>query len=159
MVSPTVPGLNDSDIPSVLEAAKEAGAQFASRILLRLPLTVEPVFLEWLQTIRRTHHNKVVSLIKQSGSGELNNAECGDRTDCRKNLGSVHHFRQKRRVGWKTAPAEPWLFPATRITRWADATVLKQAAWRAHCRLAALDRVMGVVSTEGRRAPVLRLLQ
>lgn len=79
MVSPVVPGLNDSDIPSVLEAARDSGAKTAGWILLRLPLTVEPVFLEWLQRTQPTKFEKVVGLIKQSRSGELNSAEFGKR--------------------------------------------------------------------------------
>ena len=46
-VAPVIPGLNDSEIPAILAAAKEAGAGRAD-ILLRLPLTVAPVFREWL---------------------------------------------------------------------------------------------------------------
>ncbi len=32
-----------------MKSAREAGAQAAGYVLLRLPLTVEPVFLEWLR--------------------------------------------------------------------------------------------------------------
>src|SRR5690606_2216298 len=52
MTAPIIPGLNDSEVPQLLEAARAAGAKTASYTMLRLPLTVEPVFLEWLQ---RTH--------------------------------------------------------------------------------------------------------
>ena len=48
-VAPVIPGLNDSEIPAILAAAKEAGAKEAGYILLRLPLTVAPVFHEWLE--------------------------------------------------------------------------------------------------------------
>ena len=62
LVAPIIPGLNDSEIPMILKAAKEAGAMDAGHILLRLPWTVRPVFLEWLahspdskRPDRRTH--------------------------------------------------------------------------------------------------------
>src|SRR5207244_3578693 len=42
-IAPVIPGLNDSEIPALLAAAKQAGAQQAMYILLRLPLTVAPV--------------------------------------------------------------------------------------------------------------------
>ena len=48
LVAPIIPGLNDSEIPAVLAATKKAGAQAAGFTMLRLPLTVAPVFLEWL---------------------------------------------------------------------------------------------------------------
>lgn len=51
MIAPVIPGLNDCEIPQILNAAKEAGAITAGYILLRLPLTVEPVFIEWLHRI------------------------------------------------------------------------------------------------------------
>ena len=38
-----IPGLNDSEAASILNAAKEAGAEAASHILLRLPVWVQPV--------------------------------------------------------------------------------------------------------------------
>ena len=49
MTAPIIPGLNDSEVPAILEAARKAGAMRASFVLLRLPLTVEPVFKEWLE--------------------------------------------------------------------------------------------------------------
>ena len=49
MAAPIIPSLNDREIPAILEAAAKAGAKAASYTLLRLPLTVKPVFLEWLE--------------------------------------------------------------------------------------------------------------
>jgi DNA repair photolyase len=48
LVAPIIPGLTDSETPAILRAAREAGASSAGYILLRLPLTVRPVFDEWL---------------------------------------------------------------------------------------------------------------
>lgn len=79
MVSPIVPGLNDSEIPNVLEQAAEHGALSASWILLRLPITVEPVFLEWLDRTRPNHADKVRGLLRQLRSGNLSDAQFGTR--------------------------------------------------------------------------------
>ena len=49
MVAPVIPGLNDSEIPAILNAAREAGADAAGYVLLKLPTTVREVFLDWLQ--------------------------------------------------------------------------------------------------------------
>jgi DNA repair photolyase len=45
-VAPVVPGLNESDVPEVLERARVAGATLASMTLLRLPGPVESVFFD-----------------------------------------------------------------------------------------------------------------
>lgn len=79
MVSPIIPGLNDSSIPAVLEAAREAGAQAASYILLRLPLTVLPVFQEWLQRTHPTQRERIEHLIQNTRQGNLNSSQFGER--------------------------------------------------------------------------------
>ncbi len=79
MVSPIIAGLNDHEIPEILQAAKEAGAMSASYILLRLPLTVEPVFLEWLERTQPLRKERVLSRIRQTREGKLNSSEFGSR--------------------------------------------------------------------------------
>jgi DNA repair photolyase len=79
MTAPIIPGLNDSEIPQLLEAAKEAGAITANYILLRLPLTVEPVFIEWLQRVRPNHEEKVLGRIRDARGGKLSSSAWGER--------------------------------------------------------------------------------
>jgi DNA repair photolyase len=79
MVAPIIPGLNDSEIPSILEAAKTAGALGASYVLLRLPLTVEPVFREWLNRTQPLKAQKVEGLIRETRGGNLNDSDWGKR--------------------------------------------------------------------------------
>src|SRR5207245_1828493 len=49
LVAPVIPGLNDEEIPRILEAAAVAGARSASWVLLRLPKPVDTLFTGWLQ--------------------------------------------------------------------------------------------------------------
>ena len=79
MVAPIIPGLNDAEIPSILAAAKEAGAFAAGSLLLRLPLTVEPVFREWLGRTQPLKLEKIEGLIRETRNGKLNNSEWGKR--------------------------------------------------------------------------------
>lgn len=79
MVAPIIPGLNDHEVPEILKAAKEAGAMSASYILLRLPLTVKPVFEEWLERTQPARKERVLSRIRQTRDGKLNNSEFGSR--------------------------------------------------------------------------------
>lgn len=79
MVAPVIPGLTDHEMPSILRAAKEAGARSAGYILLRLPLTVEPVFLEWLERTQPSQKAKVESRIRATRGGQLYEAGFGTR--------------------------------------------------------------------------------
>ena len=79
MVAPVIPGLNDHELPGILKAAKAHGAIDAGYVLLRLPMTVEPVFREWLRREQPTKSEKVESLIRQTRGGKLNESPFGQR--------------------------------------------------------------------------------
>ncbi|MEZ6123109.1 MAG: PA0069 family radical SAM protein [Planctomycetaceae bacterium] len=79
MTAPVIPGLNDSELPAVLQAASAAGAKSAGYILLRLPLSVEPVFQEWLQRCRPSFADKVLNRIRETRSGQLSSGDFGTR--------------------------------------------------------------------------------
>lgn len=79
MVAPLIPGLNEHEAPAVLKAAKEAGATDARYTLLRLPLTVEPVFREWLRRTQPLKAEKVESLIRHTRKGKLSDSTWGQR--------------------------------------------------------------------------------
>ena len=79
MAAPMIPGLNDSELEAILDAAKNAGAVRAGWILLRLPLEVKELFAQWLAEHRPARANKVLSLIRQSRDGALYKAEFGKR--------------------------------------------------------------------------------
>src|SRR6185503_14850787 len=48
MVAPVIPAINDADIERILDAAAVAGVKSAGYVLLRLPLEVRDLFVEWL---------------------------------------------------------------------------------------------------------------
>jgi DNA repair photolyase len=48
MTSPVIPGLTDHELEALLEAGKNAGADAASWIMLRLPREVSPLWQDWL---------------------------------------------------------------------------------------------------------------
>ena len=79
MVAPVIPGLTDSEMPSILAAAAEAGAQGAGFVVLRLPLTVRPVFLEWLERTHPDSRERIENAIRSVRGGALNAAEFGTR--------------------------------------------------------------------------------
>src|SRR5262245_11378542 len=79
MVAPIIPGLNDSEIPAVLEAARDAGAISAGHVFLRLPHPVEPVFLDWLARERPDAAARVEGRLREARGGHLSDTRFGKR--------------------------------------------------------------------------------
>ncbi|TFF43137.1 PA0069 family radical SAM protein [Pseudomonas sp. RIT623] len=79
LCSPMIPMINDSELEHLLEAAREAGAQSAAYMLLRLPLEVAPLFEQWLHDHYPQRATHVLSLIRQSRGGELYDSRFGAR--------------------------------------------------------------------------------
>ncbi len=67
-----IPGLNDHEIPDILEAAAEAGASAGAWLLLRLPHAVAPLFDAWLERHYPERRRKVLSRIQAVRGGRLN---------------------------------------------------------------------------------------
>ena len=74
MIGPVIPGLNDHELPAILKAAAEAGAQWARYIPLRLPLAVAPLFVSWLERHRPHTKDKVLRLVRELRGGKLNDS-------------------------------------------------------------------------------------
>ncbi|VXB48746.1 Radical SAM domain protein [Pseudomonas sp. 8BK] len=79
LCSPMIPMINDMELEHLLTAAKEAGAQSANYMLLRLPREVAPLFEEWLQAHYPQRAEHVLSLIRQSRGGALYDSRFGQR--------------------------------------------------------------------------------
>jgi DNA repair photolyase len=74
-IAPIIPGLNDHEIPKIAEAAAAAGAEFACYTIIRLPLTVAPIFVAWLENHFPDRKEKILRQIRSIRKGKLNNAE------------------------------------------------------------------------------------
>ena len=79
MLAPIIPGLNESEIPQLLRAARDAGAAAAAYVLLRLPITVKPVFREWLERTRPLSAEKILQRLRATREGKLNDTQWGQR--------------------------------------------------------------------------------
>ncbi len=79
MVAPIIPGLNDHEIPSILAAAAEAGAQSASYVVLRLPHGVKELFHAWLRRHFPDRAEKVLNRVRSMRGGQLNDSRFGTR--------------------------------------------------------------------------------
>jgi DNA repair photolyase len=78
-VAPIIPGINEHEIPSVTAAAAQAGAQFASYTIIRLPLTVAPIFVAWIENHFPERKEKILGRIRSMRNGKLYKAEFGAR--------------------------------------------------------------------------------
>ncbi len=78
-VAPIIPGLTDHEIPAILAAAAEHGAQRAGFILVRLPYANKELFVDWLKTHYPERAQKVLSAIRDVRNGALNDPRFGTR--------------------------------------------------------------------------------
>ncbi len=76
MVAPIIPGLTDHEVPKILEACANSGAQFAGYTVVRLPWAIAPLFERWLEEHFPDRKEKVLGRIRDlRGNGRLNNSK------------------------------------------------------------------------------------
>jgi DNA repair photolyase len=79
MAAPMIPGLTEHEMPSILTAAKKAGAKWAGFVVLRLPWAVAPLFEQWLTENFPDRKEKVLNRIRDLRGGKLYDAQWGVR--------------------------------------------------------------------------------
>ena len=80
-LAPMIPGLNDTEMPALIEAATQAGAMFAHHQVLRLPYAVKELFTAWLDREFPGKKERILQRINdlRGGKGRLNDARFGTR--------------------------------------------------------------------------------
>jgi DNA repair photolyase len=109
LIAPLIPGLNDHEAAAIMARAKAAGAMTAGYVLLRLPLTVEPVFREWVTRTRPAEAEKILGRVRQTRNGKLNSSQFGDRMvgtgEIAEQIRAMFHvFRTKHGLARKLPP-------------------------------------------------------
>jgi DNA repair photolyase len=79
LTAPIIPALNDSEMESILEAARDAGAREAGFVTLRLPLELKELFREWLETDHPNRAARVISILRSMNGGRDYISEFGIR--------------------------------------------------------------------------------
>lgn len=79
MVAPIIPAINDEEIGTILKAAREAGAQWAGYVMLRLPHAVAPLFEDWLVHHFPDRRDKVLNRVRMMRGGRLYDSKWGER--------------------------------------------------------------------------------
>ncbi|WP_036596343.1 PA0069 family radical SAM protein [Ottowia thiooxydans] len=77
--SPMIPAINDMELEAILDAAAAAGASAASMIVLRLPLEVRDLFVEWLTEHFPLRAEHTMSLVRQMRGGADYDSSFGNR--------------------------------------------------------------------------------
>jgi DNA repair photolyase len=79
LVAPVIPALTDQDLEAVLAASAHAGADSAGYVMLRLPLEIRDLFVEWLEANYPLRAKHVMSLVQQIREGKDNDSTFGKR--------------------------------------------------------------------------------
>ena len=79
MIAPVIPCINDHELEDIVVAVSKTGVSRVGYILLRLPLEVEDLFVEWLQRHYPNRAKRVMSHICAMRGGVAYRAEWGTR--------------------------------------------------------------------------------
>jgi DNA repair photolyase len=113
-LSPVIPGLNESQIPKILEAAREAGAMDAWMTPIRLEGSVVAVFEGRLREAMPERADRVIAAIKRMRNGTLSGGGVGTRMTGHGAAwaSTVRLFNLcKHRLGFPGVPERP--YPST----------------------------------------------
>jgi DNA repair photolyase len=77
--APLIPGLNDSELPALLETAATHSASFAAYSMVRLPGNVADVFSAWLDRHQPMAKEKILNRIRAMHDGALNRSDAVSR--------------------------------------------------------------------------------
>jgi DNA repair photolyase len=79
MVAPVIPAITEHELPTILRAARKAGATQAGFVVLRLPWAVAPLFERWLDEHYPDRKEKVLNRIRDLRGGKLYDPRWGVR--------------------------------------------------------------------------------
>ncbi|MDH5692760.1 MAG: PA0069 family radical SAM protein [Gammaproteobacteria bacterium] len=79
LFAPVIPGFNDEELEQVLTGAKEAGADEANYVLLRLPLETAELFYQWLELNEPLKAQRIINLIRDARGGNDYDTAFGSR--------------------------------------------------------------------------------
>lgn len=107
MQAPVIPGLTETEMPAIIEAAAEAGARGFGYLVLRLPGAVEGIFLDWLERQFPGRKERIVDRLRSLRGGKLHEGRFGLRMTgegpWREQLQRLHQLGL-RRAGLRPTP-------------------------------------------------------
>ncbi|HZY83103.1 MAG TPA: PA0069 family radical SAM protein [Cyclobacteriaceae bacterium] len=91
MTAPIIPGLNHHEIPDLLKAASNAGAQSAHMTVVRLNGSIGKIFEDWLRKNFPDRFDKVWNQISSLHDGNVNDSQFGRRMRGDGNIADAIH--------------------------------------------------------------------
>ena len=107
LVAPVIPMITDMHLEQILEAARDAGAQSAGYVLLRLPHELKEVWREWLQLHYPERAGHVMSLVRQMRGGKDYDSTFGSRMRGQgpfADLVAMRFAKTRKRLGFEGVP-------------------------------------------------------
>jgi DNA repair photolyase len=86
--APVIPGLNDEELPSILREASMRGAKWAGYTMLRLPYSVQELFVNWLKREFPERAERIMNRIMDVRNGRMNDSNFSTRM---KGTGEIAH--------------------------------------------------------------------
>ena len=108
LVAPVIPMVTDADLERILEAARDAGAQAAGYVMLRLPHELKVIWREWLQLHVPARAAHVMSLVRQMRGGKDYDSRFGTRQRGEgpfADLVAMRFAKTRKRLGFEGLPA------------------------------------------------------
>lgn len=108
LVAPVIPMVTDADLERILEAARDAGAQAAGYVMLRLPHELKGIWREWLQLHVPARAAHVMSLVRQMRGGKDYDSRFGTRQRGEgpfADLVAMRFAKTRKRLGFEGLPA------------------------------------------------------
>jgi DNA repair photolyase len=96
MTAPIIPGLNDHEIPNIIQKSAESGALSISYTVVRLNGSVEPIFREWIKRTFPNKAEKVLNQIEEMHGGKTNDSRIGLRMRGEGNF--AEHIKQMHTI-------------------------------------------------------------
>ncbi len=79
MIAPIIPGLNSHEIPTIMQAAADAGARGVGYTMVRLNGAVGEIFSDWIHKAYPDRAEKVLNQIKSAHGGQVSDSRFGTR--------------------------------------------------------------------------------
>jgi DNA repair photolyase len=93
MVAPIIPGLNSTEMPSIIKAAAGRGALAAGFTIVRLNGSIGEIFTDWVEKAFPDRAEKVLNMIASCHGGNLNDSRWGTRMSGEGNIAeSIHQM-------------------------------------------------------------------
>lgn len=108
MTAPLIPGLNDHEVPAMIEAAAANGARWAGFTIVRLNGAIAEIFREWVYRHYPDRADKILNQIRACHNGTLNDSRFYDRMRgegvLAESIHQMHRLACKRFLAGRSAP-------------------------------------------------------